>query len=149
MPVFCTVLLSPFIFLISEVTFRDTSPEHNIPVMINRLGKDRYGPKRVKNAENEIYEERETCKTQSESLWPSHHQIAHTMWQESIYRDERLKGKKKNVWKHYLGAVSAKLFNFSLWTLIAVFTNMEKGLYCLFCLHLIFTQMHLEFPRRL
>lgn len=54
------------------------------------------------------------------------------MWQESIYTDERLKGKEKNVWKYHLKAAVAKLHSSDLGALIAIFKNITT--YWLFCI---------------
>lgn len=97
-----------------------------LPVMINWLWKDQYRPKLLKNAADEIHGEWETCKNLSEIQWPSHLQITHAMWQESIYTDECLKGKEKNVWKYHLKASVAKRCRSDLRALIAIFRNIEE-----------------------
>lgn len=108
----CKVSLFPFILILIFLHLNQCGHIYRhvccLPVMINWLWKDQYRPELLKNAADEIHGEWETCKNPSEIQWPSHRQITHAMWQESIYTDERLKGKEKNVWKYHLKVATAK-----------------------------------------
>lgn len=127
----CKVSLVFFYFYLDFFFFHLNQCGHiyrhvsRLPVMINWLWKYQYRPELLKNAADEIHGEWETCKNLSEIQWPSHLQITHAMWQESIYTDECLKGKEKNVWKYHLKAAVVRV-------LIAIFKNMQEKIYRLF-----------------